>query len=78
MTNHNNGRPYMAVHQYIVRYNLLRDTISRNIDGVEFTVIKVAPKQELTIIGVYRSPRIPVACALIDIIIWQASIPGGI
>ncbi|CAB3994305.1 Hypothetical predicted protein [Paramuricea clavata] len=68
----------MAVQQYIARYMQFAEgyPYSRNIDGIEFTVVKLATKQELTIIGVYRSPRIPVArlyCALIDIIAQDTS-----
>ena len=58
MTNHNNGRPYggTAVYSKIPFANGY--PYSHNSSGIEFTVIKLADKQELTTIGVYRSQKI--------------------
>ena len=71
MTNHNNGRPCGGTAVYSKIPFADGYPYSHNISGIEFTVIKLADKQELTIIGVYRSPKIAVArlySALVDII----------
>ena len=34
---------------------------SHNINGIEFTIIKVISHPSLTIVGVYRSPKVPIS-----------------
>ena len=53
MSHHSNGRPYggSAVYRKV-------PFVEGYPYGIEFTVIKITTRQELTIIGVYCSPRI--------------------
>ena len=53
-----NGRPYGGTAIYSKVSFVKGYPYRRNINGIELTVIKVATRQELTIIRVYRSPRI--------------------
>ena len=74
--NQNNGRPYGGTALY--SKVPLQDgyPYRRNIDGIEFTVVKIDSNNDLTIIGLYRSPTIPVAIlcsALINVIAQDAS-----
>ena len=55
MTNHYNGRPYGGTAIYWKIPFADGYPYSRNISGIEFTVIKLVGKLKLTIIGVYRS-----------------------
>ena len=76
MTNHNNGRPYGDTAVYSKIQFAEGYPYHRSIHGVEFTVIELSTKQELTIIGVYHLPRIAVSrlcSALVDIIAQDTS-----
>ena len=67
---HSNGRAYGGTAVYSKVSFVEVYPYRRNINGIEFTVIKITTRQELTIIGVYRSPRIAagVLCsALVDV-----------
>ena len=71
ITHHSNGRPYGGTAVYSRVRFLEGYPYHRNINGIEFTVVKIATREELTIIGVYRSPRIAaglLCSALIDVI----------
>ena len=71
MTHHSSGRPYGGTAVYSRVPFLKGYPCRRNINGIEFTVIKITTRQELTIIGVYHSPRIAsslLCSALIDVI----------
>ncbi len=76
MTYHNNRRPYGGTIMYSKIPFVEGYPYNHNINGIEFTVIKVSSNNDLTIIAVYRSPRIPVTClcsALLDIITHHTS-----
>ena len=63
MAHHSNGRPYSGTAVYSKVPLVEGYPYHRNINDIEFTVFKITTRQELTIIGVYRSPRI--ACSLL-------------
>jgi hypothetical protein len=76
MTYHNNRRPYGGTIVYSEIPFVEGYPYNHNINGIEFTVIKVSSNNDLTIIAVYRSPRIPVTrlcSALLDIITQDTS-----
>ena len=71
ITHHSNGRPYGGTAVYSRVRFLEGYPYHRNINGIEFTVVKIATREESTIIGVYRLPRIAaglLCSALIDVI----------
>ena len=76
MSHHSNGRPYGGTAVYSKVSFVEGYPYRRNINGIELTVIKVATRQELTIIGVYRSPRIAASLlcsALVDVVTQDTS-----
>ena len=76
MNFHSSGRPYGSTAIYTKVPLIQGYPYSRNINGIEFTIAKIDSNQDLTIIAVYRSPRIHVSrlcSALIDIIAQDAS-----
>ena len=76
MTHHSNGRPYGSTAVYSKLPFAEGYPYHRNINGTEFTVVKLTTKQELTIIGVYRSPRIAgslLCSALVDVVAKDTS-----
>ena len=76
MSHHSNGRPYGGTAVYRKISFVERYPYRRNINGIEFTIIKITTRQELTIIGVYRLPRIAasVLCsALVDVVTQDTS-----
>ena len=54
MSHHSNGRPYGGTAVYRKVPFVEGYPYRRNINGIEFTLIKITTRQELTIIGVYR------------------------
>ena len=58
MSNQNNRRPYHGTAVYSKIPFVEGYPYSNNINGVEFTVIKVINHEYVTIIAVYRSPQI--------------------
>ena len=57
MTHHSNGRPYGDTAVYSKVPFVEGYPYRRNIDNIEFTVVKITTRQELTIIGVYHCQR---------------------
>ena len=76
MSHHNNSRSYGGTAVYSKVPFVEGYPYRRNINGIEFTVIKITTKQELTIIGVYRSPRIAaglLCSVLVDVVTQDTS-----
>ena len=76
MTYYNNGRPYGGTIVYSKIPFVEGYPYSHNVNGIEFTVVKVTSNDDLTIIAVYRSPKITVTrlcSALVDIIAQDTS-----
>ena len=76
MSFHSSGRPYGGTAIYTKGPLIQGYPYSRNINGIEFSIAKIDSNQDLTIIAVYRSPRIHVSrlcSALVDIIAQDAS-----
>ena len=57
MTYYNNGRPYGGTIVYSKIPFVEGYPYSHNVNGIEFTVVKVTSNDDLTIIAVYRSPK---------------------
>ena len=67
----NNRRPYGGTAVYSRIPFVEGYPYSHNINGIEFTIIKVVNNPNFTVIGVYRSPKIPVrhlCSALVEIV----------
>ena len=56
----NNRRPYGGAAVYSRITFAEGYPYSHSIDGIEFTILKVTGNQDLTVIGAYRSPNIPI------------------
>ena len=56
----NGGRPYGGTAVYIRVPFVPGYPYSHNINGIEFTIIKVTTHPNLTMIGVYRSSKVPI------------------
>ena len=59
MSNQNNRRPYHGTAVYSKLPFVEGYPYSNNINGIEFTVIKVNSYEHINIIAVYRSPQVP-------------------
>ena len=77
---HDNRRPYYGTAVYSKIPFSDGYPYSTNINGVEFTVVKVANNEDLTIIGVYRSPKVPCAhlCSALEDILRVNSLQKNI
>lgn len=61
MRHYSNGRPFGGTAVYSQLPFLEGYPYIRNINGIEFTIVKINNNEELAVIGIYRSPRIPVS-----------------
>ena len=72
----NGGRPYDGTAVYSRVPFIPSYPHSDNVNGIEFIIIKISTCLNLTIIGVYRSPKVPISqlcSALRDVVCDDAS-----
>ena len=72
----NGGRPYGGTAVYSRVPFIPSYPHSDNVNGIEFIIIKISTCLNLTIIGVYRSPKVPISqlcSALRDVVCDDAS-----
>ena len=75
MSNQNNRRPYHGTAVYSKLPFVEGYLYSNNINGIEFTVIKVNSYEHINIIAVYRSPQVPLTqlCSALGHIVDHSS-----
>ena len=75
MSSQNNRRPYHATAVYSKLPFVEGYPYGNNINGVEFTVIKIQNYEHINIIAVYRSPQVPLGqlCSALQHIVDQTS-----